>query len=258
MIKKIVSLLRLADLKEEEVRIYLLLMKLQRATISELVGKSGFNSMMVYRTIKRLLDRSLVGSKKLNNKQNLYCPLSLENLVKKIDKEERKLFRLKNSLMNLDLLLPYIDFNEDKDEEMIEVKDGVENFRAEYLKFPDICNEEYLHVGSMQNYWKTANLSYDAPEERGFIHKRLSKDIYARCLNTYSKEAEEFYLRDSLEKRTTILKRELPVMKNYLAIAETQSALFLCDEKNPRVIVVKQPELLALHKAQFAALWDRG
>lgn len=257
MRKKLTQLLRMVNIREEEIKLYLLLLKLQRATIPELILKSNSSSITVYRIMKRLVEKGLVDMKPVNNKQYLYQALSLQTLINKIHKQQRQMSRLAYALQGLDPLLPFIDIDENNQDESIEVKEGSEACREEYLKMPSECKDEYLHIGNMHNLWKVADLTYDCPEERNFIHQRLAKGIYCRIFNTASKEAEEFLKRDSQEKRTTRLKEKLPVTDNYLGIAENHSVLFICDSANPKAIVVRQPELIQLQKSQFQIMWDK-
>jgi sugar-specific transcriptional regulator TrmB len=261
MLKRIIKLLQQANLRDEEISIYLHLFKLQAATVSELVSKSGLYTMQVHRMLKRLAGRELVGIRSVNNKQNIYYPLSLRALVRKISIEQKKLFKLMHALKGLDRFLPYIDLKNHQEDwnkpENIEIRDGVEAMKEEYLKFPGLCKEEYLHIGSMHNLWKTTGMDYDSPEERSFIHQRLDKGVFARVLNKNEKDAQVFYTRDSLEKRSTKIKVDLPVLDNYLAIAEDQASLFVCNQNNPRVIVFRQPDLVNMYKDNFRMIWER-
>lgn len=258
MKKQLTNLLQNANLRNEEVKIYLLLLKLRASTISELIEKSGLGTMMVYRTLKRLNERGIVQEKKLNQKQNLYHPLSLKSLIEKLSREQRRLAKLQNSLKNLDSLLPYVDIDNEADDQFIELKEGLESFLEEYLKIPDICEREFLHIGSMENFWKTARLSYDAPEERNFIHRRMGKGVFARIVDIQTPHMKYIQKMDSLEKRSSRLSEELPVHKNYLTIAEKQANLFVCDPENPRVVIIREPELLKLQKEQFSSLWEKS
>ena len=257
MRKKIVYLLKLAGLKEAEIKIYLLILKLKHATIPELVLKMKINPMMVYRMIDALFERKLIEVKYLNDKQKIVSALSFQALIKKINKTQKKLRRLELALKGMNALLPFLDWEkeEEKEEELIELKEGLDAFREEYLVMPDVCREEYLHVGSMQNYWDTAKMSYDDPFERAFIRKRMQKGIYARVMNLPSQEMEKISKNDSKEKRTTRLQYNLPIMKNYLAMAENQVSYFVCEKDNPQVIVIRQPELVEMYKSNFGRLW---
>jgi sugar-specific transcriptional regulator TrmB len=254
MRKKLTNLLRLAQLKDEEITLYLLLLKLKQATISQLVEKSQLNFMMVYRTIKRLRERGLIDAEPVNNKQDIYKPLSLKAIIDKVHAQQRKLKRLENGLKGLDDFLPYIDLNE-KDEETIQLREGIDAFMEEYLKLPELCEDEYLHIGNMYKLWDASGLSYEAPEERNFIHRRINRGVHARILNMPDEKVEEVVSKDTLEKRTSKIKENLPVTENYLAITDEQASLFICDHEDPRVIVIKQPELLGIQRDQFKTLW---
>jgi predicted transcriptional regulator len=260
MRQRIRDLLRLAGLREEEICLYLHLLKLQRASMSELIGKSGLNVMTAYRTMKRLQERGLVSAMKINRKASVYAPLTLSTLIAKLDREQRTLRKLQLALANLDSLLPYLDVNgeTDDDGEPVEIREGLDAFREEYLKLPDCCTDEYLHIGNMANYWKVAGMSDEAPEELAFRRKRLSRGIYCRIFNPHTPEAEIFAKRDSRELRTTRLVDDIPVKRDYLAFADAHVSHFVCDEKNPRVIVIRQPELADLYRKQFEMMWEKG
>jgi len=253
------SLLRLAGLREEEATLYLHLLKLRRASMSELIAASGLNVMMAYRTMKRLQERGLVSAMKINRKTSVYAPLTLTALTKKLDQEQRKLRKLQLALRDLDPLLPYLDMEAAKDDaDPIEIREGIEAFREEYLKLPDCCTDEFLHIGSMQNYWRIAGMSDEAPEELAFRRKRIGKGTYCRIFNTHSPESETFAKRDSRELRTSRLVDDIPVRRDYLAYADNHVSHFICDAENPRVIVIRQPEAVALYRKQFEMMWNGG
>lgn len=261
MRRKIRSLLQLADLKEEEIQLYLLLLKLQQASASELIENSGLGRMMVYRSLQSLEDQGLLQKLALNQKTSMYKPLSLNALIKKIDVEQRKLRRLQLALQDLDGFLPMMDLsqetNETKEaEELVEVREGLDAFREEYLSMPDYCEDEYLHVGHMENYWDAAQWDYDCPEEISFRNKRYKKGVYCRIVNVWTPQSEEFVRRDSREMRTSKLCDSIPITKNYLAVGAKKVCHFLCDEHNPRVVVIKHPELIEMHRGQFGSLWN--
>jgi sugar-specific transcriptional regulator TrmB len=257
MRKKLKYLLQHSDLKNEEITVYLALLKLQEASITQLIEASKLSMMMVYRTINRLKEKGLVDSIPLNDKQNIYKPLSLRSLITKIYSKQRKLARLAKGLKDLDPFLPWIEENEEKDE-MIEVREGIDAFKEEYLKLPDHCRNEYLHIGNMKNLWDLAGWDYECPEERSFIRRRLNRGVYARVLNPPYKGAEDIMKKDSVEKRTFKLHYNLPVTNNYFALADKHSSLFICDPEDPRVVIVRQPELLQIQRDQFSSLWAKS
>ncbi len=258
MLKKLKYLLDTTDLKPEESKIYLLLLKFNSASTQKLSAASGISEISTYRTLKRLEQRGLVEAEKINGKQYIFRPLSLSKLIQRINLQQRKLARLANSLKDIDPLLPYLDLTENSlNDESIEIKDGIDAFREEYLKLPRIANGEFICLGSMEKYWEVNDWGLDSPEESSFIRQRMSNGVYARVVNIITEQSEYFHSRDSLEKRTTKLKNEIPMSDNYFTITEDQSNLFICDKENPRVIVIKQPELLSLQKAQFKTLWDK-
>ncbi|MEK7218014.1 MAG: helix-turn-helix domain-containing protein [Patescibacteria group bacterium] len=258
MRRRLHDLLRLAGLREEETALYALLLKKGRASVSELMAESGFNVMTAYRTVKRLRERGLVAAMKVNRKVSVYAPLTLGALVKKLDVEQRKMRKLQLALSGLDSLLPYADLSGSDEAEPVEVREGLEAFREEYLKLPEHCDGEYLHIGSMDNYWEIAGMSDESPEEIAFRRKRYKHGVFARVINTYSPVMVEVAKRDSREMRTLRISDDIPVKRDYIGFAKKYLAHFVCDRNNPRVILIRHPELLALHKRHYADLWKGG
>ncbi len=259
MKRKLLSLLREADLRDEEIRVYFLLLTLRQAGVPELIAKSGLPSMTVYRTVQRLHERGLVDEMPLNNKQKLYKPLSLSVFAQTIAKENRRLKKLELSLRNLDPLLPFFSVDsKEEDSEGVELREGLDAFREEYLRFPDLCKNEYLHIGNMLNYWDTAQMTYECPEERAFINKRISRGIQCRIVDLHSEKFDEISNNNTRELRKIKYSDDIPLHKNYLGFAENHASYFICEPENPRVLVIKQPELLELYKFQFETLWKQS
>jgi sugar-specific transcriptional regulator TrmB len=211
----------------------------------------------VYRTLLKLEERGLVKRSAGRGRQAIFEPLTLRALAQAISQEQRKLRRLELELQDLDGLLPYMDVEDECDTEGVSVRYGQDAFKEEYLKMPDVLEEEYLHIGNMANMWRTAGFGYESPEERSFIHRRLARNIFARVLDIPTREAEEVQRHDSREKRTLMLKESLPIMENFLIIGEKQVSHFLCDPEHPRVIVIRQPELVATHRSHFETIWNK-
>lgn len=262
MRRKIHHLLSLAGLREDEVTLYLHLLALKRASMTDLIAASGLNIMTAYRTMKRLQERGLVQSFNINHKQSIYAPLTLKALIRKLDTEQRALRKVQLALQDLDPLLPYIDLHAEASDgssaEPVELKEGLDVFREEYLKLPDYCDNEYLHVGSMQNYWDIAHMGDESPEEMSFRNKRYRRGIFARVINTDSPTMRAIAKRDSKEMRTLRIVDDIPIRKDYVGFARDHVAHFVCDPESPRVILVRHPELLALYHNQFRAMWKTG
>jgi sugar-specific transcriptional regulator TrmB len=259
MKRRICDLLARAGLREEETALYLLLLKKRRASASELFAEGGLNVMTGYRTLKRLQDRGLVTAAKVNQKQSVYAPLTLQTLIEKLDREQRRMRKLQLALQGLDPLLPFLDLEAmTDDDEPVEVHEGLEAFREQYLTVPEHCEDEFLHIGSMQNYWDVAGMGDESPEELAFRAKRYAGNVFARVLNTYSPEIVEVGKRDSKELRTMRITDDLPLTKDYLAYTAKDVRHFVCDPKNPRVVIIRHPELVAIHRRQFEDLWRAG
>ena len=218
------------------------------------------NVMTVYRTLKRLEDRGLLAASPVNRKEKMYKALSLNALVKKLESDERKIRKLQANLRKMTPFLRYLPTESEKisDEDPVELREGLDAFREEYLKLPDLCTSEFQCLGSMQNYWRIAGMSDEAPEEIGFRNKRFRSGIFSLTLNTPSPEAEVFAKRDSRELRRTRITAALPIKRDYMAFTDDRVCHFLCDPENPQVIIFRQPELLAMYRRQFRSIWDAG
>lgn len=260
MRRRLQDLLRLAGLREEEVSMYLHLLSLRRASMSELIDASGLNVMTAYRTMKRLQERELVSALKINNKQYIYAPLTLSALAKKLGNEQRKLRKIQLALQDLDPLLSYVDMHvgNEMDLEPIEIREGVEAFREEYLALPDYCSSEYLHIGSMENYWSIAQMGDESPEENAFRSKRYKRGIFARVINTNSPVMQAISKRDSKELRTLRILDDIPMKRDYLGFSDSHICHFICDAENPRVIIIREKELANIYRDRFGQIWESG
>jgi sugar-specific transcriptional regulator TrmB len=254
MRRKLTEILRKANLKEEEIRIYLALLKLGTASVNQIADLTDLKSITIYRAIKILLERKLVQEIIVNKKQSLYKPLTLQALVGELENEEKEIAKLKSAISNLDPFLKFMDLRDEQEE--IEIKTGIDNFRAEYLAVPQIAKEEVYAFGSMCNCFKTlGEWDLDTPEERSFIKQRMGKGIHARLLHEHQTGAEEFQKRDSLEKRSTRFGFDLPISSNAVLITEKDVRLFICNEENPRVMIINQPDLKNIYRSVFEYNW---
>lgn len=255
MLKQLTSLLKKAQLKEEEIKIYLVLLKLKQATATQICDFCGFHFVNVYRILKRLKNMGLIKSCPLNNKESLFKPLSLQTLLDKIQKEKKQLIELEQGLKYLDPFLSFMNIEEDE-EDPIEIQCGIDAMKQAYLNLTNLSNEEMLPMGNVNNFLKLSGFSVDCPEERNFIQQRLRRGIYVRMMNPYNEIGEILKSRDSFEKRTMKLTRKQPIHDNFLVITEDRSTLFICDESDPKVLITKQPELLKMQRDQFNYYWN--
>lgn len=253
---KLRSLLRLAELSEEEVSVYLWLLKMQKATIPQLRTKTKLPNITVYRTVQTLVERSLVKSTPMNHKQSLYVPLTLAHLIRHVSAKQLQLRRLELELKNLDSLLPFMDLEHEEETEDIVVRLGKDAFKEEYLKFPEVLENEYLHIGNLSNLWKTLGFTYESPEERGFIRRRCARNLFARVLDVPTENSLKVQANDSREKRTLVFKKQIPIKEDFLLIGEKQVGHFICNPSAPRVIIMKNQALLDMHHDYFEKLWQ--
>lgn len=115
---KLRSLLRHADLSEEEITIYLSLLKYGTSTMPEITAKTKLPNITVYRTLQKLEEVKLVGAVPINNKQKQYTALTLDALIQRIQKDQRSLRKLELSLKEMNPLLSHMDIENDMTEEM--------------------------------------------------------------------------------------------------------------------------------------------
>ena len=209
----------------------------------------------MYRTLHRLIERELVETTPLNKKQCVYHPLTLAALIRALERDQKKMRKLELSLRDIDHLLPFADLTSEDEEEVAEVITGKDAFHNEYLQLVDKQNDEFLAIGSSDGFWQASQASVDSPLERSFVSRRLKNNIYSRVLMVASEEADKIAEKDSKEKRTSKLKKELPVMKDMLMICGDQVSHFVCDTKNPRVLKVRDPQFVNMQRWCFETLW---
>jgi sugar-specific transcriptional regulator TrmB len=255
MLRKVKDILRLLEIPEQEIAVYGGLLELQKATIPELREHLGLPNITVYRSLKLLVDRGMVDREGVSKKQIVYRPLTPQKLIRAISNTQHKLRRIELELLKANKLLSSPASHSVLPD--VEMRLGLDAFREEYLKLPDTFHDEYLHLGSAEKFWETAKFNYDSPEERGFINRRLSNNLYTRALDTPSSVSERIQRNDSREKRTMKLVPKLPVMNDLLMISDAKVVHFVNDRESPRVIIIRNPELVQSHRAHFATLWNQ-
>lgn len=252
MSRKLSTLLAAAGLNEKEILLYKLLRKYEQLTIPELVYRSKLPNIAVYRTLQDLEERGLITSLPINKKQKVYAPNPLSSLCSYVASEQRRLRKLELALQDFDASIKILD---DADEG-VQVYEGKDAFREQFMQLPSLCTDEYLHIGSVDGLWEGTGYTYESPEIRSFVHNRMRKNIFAREFTLHSEEAEKIQQNDSREKRTTVLKQSLPVMDNMLVITDEQVSHFVCDPEDLRVIVMTDPSLVQMHRGHFEMMWS--
>lgn len=250
------SILHKAGFREEEARLYVALLKFKQATLTELHVQTQLSHTTTYRTIHRLIERGLIEQIPINKKQSAYKALPLTALIASIRKEQSRIHKLELALKKMDHLLPYLELQDNNSTSSpIEVREGIDAFQEEYLKLPELGHDEFLAIGSSDSFWNASNAGIDSPLERSFVSRRLKNNVYSRSLMVASQDAEKIASNDAKEKRTTKMKEQLPVMNNMLMMSGGQVSHFVCDRDFPHVIVIRDPELVAMYKSYFENLW---
>jgi hypothetical protein len=230
--------------------------KLKQTTLSELRAQTKLSHTTTYRTVQHLIERGLVEQVPLNRKQSLYLPRSLSVLATSLRSETSRLRRVERTLCTYDRLVPYMDLDDPPSSATsVEVREGMDAFHEEYLKLPELGHDEFLAIGSSDRFWQASRASIDAPLERAFVSRRLRKGVYSRSLMLASRNAEAIARNDTRELRTTKIQSTLPVMTNMLMLCGDQVSHFVCDVDHPQVIILRDPELVAMHRASFETLW---
>lgn len=250
------QLLRLLDLSEEETELYLCMLENSSNRISEILKKKRIPKTSVYRMTRRLVERNLLKEKSVNGKQREYIPCTIAELLERATAQGRELETIKHALRNTDSLLPFM--RNEEGEASVALREGMEDFRQEYLSVPTTLTQEYLHMGSVPDFWKTANMGFESPEERWFISTRLRRNVYARILELPSPEAHVVQAQDSREKRTTKIIPSLPLKKDFVLVSDTRVSHFVCNPDYPRVIVIRHPSAVQMYRQHFDLLWEKS
>lgn len=257
MNRTVQDILRRAGLSADELRLYRILSR-GSSTIPDLMTVLKMPSSTTYRALHSLQKRGLVEGDALNRKQKVFSALPPAVLARQLASSRRSLRRMELALCGFDHWpLPT---EESGGKEPVEILETPEEIREHYFAIPRWHREDngLLSFGSMDDLYAMMGFSYGSEEENHFIHERIRHALHICILCHASKFFSEMSRRDHLEKRTMRTSPSIPAMKNFFVVGQEGVSIFLTSDTQPRVLRIRQPELIAEYRQRFAQYWERS
>lgn len=193
------QILKEYGLNDKAIEVYITLLQVGDAKVSELVSKTGVKRTTVYSILDILIDKKLVNILDKEGNRVYYAenpeilPSMLEQQVKKVENEVEKFKQLLpelTSMYNAHSSKPKIRFYEG-------IK-GIKRIFEETLNLEE--NEEILAYSSAKSIHK-----YLQEYVLFYLNRRIEKGIRQRCIAEISEEAKDHQKNDKKELRETIL-----------------------------------------------------
>ncbi len=229
-----------AGLVKNEAKVYLALLKLGTASITEISQKSGVERTLIYGVVEKLLEKGLISSViKINKKY--FEPANPEKILDLI-KEKEKI--IEDALPELKSL--YKSVEKKQEVHHFKGKEGAKTILETLLKEN---SKEWLIFGTTG---KTAEvLSFYLPQ---FHKKRVEKKIIFKAI----------YSEDSLKRAKEIKKMKLTKVKilpkeymtpTHINIVGNKLGIILWSEQ-PLGILIENKEIAESFRNYFKLLWN--
>lgn len=228
-------------LARNEARVYLALLKLGSAYVTEISQKSNVGRTLIYGILEKLIKKGLVSSVvKINKKY--FEPANPEKILNLI-KEKEKL--IQDSMPELKQMYSRIETKQEVSH--FKGKEGAKTILEILLK-EGKQNKEWLIFGTSSTTSKI--LSYYLPQ---FHRKRIENKILFKAI--YSKDSKERAVRVAKLKLTEI--RLLPkeyMTPTHVNIVGNKVGIILWSEV-PLGILIESKEIAESYKTYFKLLW---
>lgn len=228
-----------AGLVRNEAKVYLALLKLGTASVTEISQKSGVERTLVYGIIEKLMEKGLVSSVvKINKKY--FEPADPQKILDLIKEKEKIIEDALPGLKNL-----YKSAEKKQEVHNFKGKEGAKTILETLLKEN---SKEWLIFGTTG---KTADiLSYYLPQ---FHRKRIEKKIIFKAI--YSKDSIERAMEVKKLKLTevNILPREY-LTPTHISIVGDKLGIILWSEQ-PLGILIENKEIADSFRNYFKLLW---
>lgn len=231
-------------LTDNEIKIYLALLKLRASSPSEIAKETGLSRSYVYDALERLLEKQIVSSVLKNNKRN-YSP-----------KEPKMLGELiKQKLESLQKIIPKLEKLQESQKEDIKV----ELHKGDYVYktlLNDIVstlgqNDEVLIFGvddealmKLDKHYKTNLDIYFSKLERLNIRERVIANNKSKMLKGAKTTSYRF-----LPKQV--------IGNTAFQVYENKVGIFLWGSSN-YLILIENKEVADSYRNQFKILWDKA
>jgi len=232
------SILSEMGLAQKEIDVYLTLISLKSATISEIISKAKVSRQSVYEIVQKLLDKGLISFVARDGKKQ-YIVTNPERL-RDIQKEKLEL---------LDKLLPELlsKYRENKEETNVEVFAGKEGMKAMTDNIWKVGKPTYVISNDAKIF---EVLKYYMPQ---FMQKRAKLGIKMRAV--YSEKARVKKIDGELfEIRYVPEQHSIPIS---IAIYGDNSNIIVYSE-NPVAMHIENKEVAQSFMQYFNLMWSLG
>ena len=239
------EVLRKIGLSGNEVKVYLALLRLGSASVTEIMKKSGVHRANVYDTLEKLIEKGLVSNVIRMNKKYFECapPENIDAILKEREKD-------------LESIMPELQalYNQNKEKQEIYHFKGREGVKA---VLRDLNNyKSYDAFGISSNLAGVVGNFFTQ-----WVRERLEKNLKARMIKTKGDRLatpEIFGIR-SYKKLYKV--RELP--KEFYTPTATwiygnKVAILLESVENPLAVIIESKEIADDYRKHFEIMWKHA
>lgn len=249
--KKVLDLLVRIGLNENEARFYLAVYNNPQQTIPGLQKLCGFSRATAYRTFETLKDRKLLTSSPENWRKNVEA-VSLRTIAEKLGRESLRLRKTEYELKKIENLMELSTYQ--VTEEPIEILSDQNQITEQCYK---LLNAEWQHI----QCYGSGERSYEIPGEKAmhdFVSMRARRgktiDAVFTELGTHTRE---LLRNNDQELRNGKLHIDPLCQDSMTYIYDKQITIWQKDDElGKRAILINDPGLIKLYKANFQKTWS--
>ncbi len=256
----IYKVLKKIGFSRNEINVYLKLLELNGSTLTNLSRKMETPRTTIYRTIRKLEEKTIIYRVNKNGKKLIYAehPKKLEVIYKdKESKIEADLSELKKSKEDVPItietilgLLP----NNVKNPPIVKFYQGLQGFKAVYERSLINSKKEILFISNM-NEWK--KVFSDDYAYNYYVPKRLKLKLFAKTLALKSDIAKEIKSHDKDYYREMRFLPKSFHFKPTIVISDNEISIMISNRPYS-AILIQQSGITQLMKEIFYDMWDRA
>lgn len=239
------EILREIGFSNNEIKVYMALLRIGSASATEITRKSGIHRANVYDSLEKLMERGLVSNIVRMNKKYFECAHP-RNIVAIIKERER----------DLEGIMPELDtiYNQRKEKQKISHFEGREGIKAVLRDINNYKSHDAFGVSS--NLAKIMGYYFTQ-----WIRERLEKGLTARMIKSHGDRLatpKKFGLRNYRKLfRVKEVQKEFH-MKTSTWVYENKTAIILESVDNPVAVVIENKEIADDYRKQFEIIWKRA
>lgn len=252
--EKIRILLSRAGLSEHEIMFYLTAIKNPYSSIYDLAKKAKLSKNKAYEIFNLLKDLELLS---YVPSKGIIIPSSFNKLIETLEKKSRQLYRVADSLNQLNNVLPFL--RNSKTHNNINVYDSIDEIRENYIDILDLDWENTFAYGSFEMFVK----EIDPEIESKFIKNRVKKGRKGTAILTDNGPfTQELIKRDENELRKTAFLKNKKITDKWFH-AFPNNNLVIIWSRDPKTGIfsstaIENREVADFHKALFEADWKEA